>query len=180
MKVRRVVTGVGADGRSRIVSDGVPPRTHDFETIPEHASSLLWATDTEPPTPSDGEDPTPTLPSVIRGPGETTFMTVQFPPDSVFAADDFDPEAAHREQTEVTPGLLEHFEEPGSPFHRTPTVDYVLLLEGELWLIVDEGEVKLEPGDIVVQNGTRHAWENRTDKPARIVATIVSGAPRAA
>jgi quercetin dioxygenase-like cupin family protein len=59
--------------------------------------------------------------------------------------------------------------------HRTETVDYGILIEGELWLILDEDEVKLAPGDVVVQRGTNHGWSNRTDKSARIAFILLDG-----
>jgi mannose-6-phosphate isomerase-like protein (cupin superfamily) len=172
VELRRVVTGVDGEGRSRIVSDGRPPRTHEFEHVPLHASSILWCSD-DPAAPADGADPTPAMPSIVRGPGATTLLQVQLPPDSVWAAEDFDAERALAEQSEATPGLLEHFEE-GSAFHATPTIDYIVLLEGELWLLLDEGETVVRPGDVVIQNGTRHAWENRAEVPATFLCVLVS------
>ncbi len=59
--------------------------------------------------------------------------------------------------------------------HRTETVDYGILLSGEIWLIVDQGEVKLNPGDIAIQRGTSHAWSNRSDRPARLVFILLGG-----
>ncbi len=89
-------------------------------------------------------------------------MVVTFPPGSVFQSSAFDPNKAVQEQLQATPGLTELFEpnEPG--MHTTPTVDYGIVLEGEIWLELDNGKLsKLKKHDIVVQNGTRHAWRNR-------------------
>jgi hypothetical protein len=178
MDVRRIVTGVDADGRSTFVSDGPAPRTHDFVHIPQHSSTIVWATSGRETAPNAGADPTAALASVIPAPGGTTLLVVQFPPDAVFASGDFDAEAAFAEQSEVSPGLFDHFEQPGSPFHTTPTVDYIVLLSGELWLVLDEGrETLVRAGEIVIQNGTRHAWENRSDASATMVGVLV-GATR--
>ena len=172
MHVRRIVTGVDADGRSVLAGDGAPPRKHDFVRIPGQRSTIVWATGPDPRVPNAGGDPTPALGSYVPSPGSTVLLLVTLPPDSVYAAADFDWEAALAEQREHLPGFLEYFEE-GSPFHATPTVDYILLLEGELWLVLDEGETLVRPGDVVVQNGTRHAWQNRTDAPATFAAVLV-------
>ena len=72
--------------------------------------------------------------------------------------------------TEIKPGER-------SPMHRTETVDYGILLEGELWLLLDDGsQTRLGAGDVVVQRGTDHAWENRTEQVVRVVFVLVDGA----
>jgi uncharacterized cupin superfamily protein len=64
--------------------------------------------------------------------------------------------------------------EPDNPgFHTTQTTDYVILLAGEVWLVVDEGEVHLKPGDAVIQLGSRHAWQNRSTKPATLCVVLL-------
>jgi naringenin degradation protein FdeH len=66
-----------------------------------------------------------------------------------------------------------------SPMHRTETIDYGIVLEGEihvvLHLVLDESEVRLEAGDVVVQRGTDHAWENRSDRTTRMAFVLVDG-----
>jgi quercetin dioxygenase-like cupin family protein len=59
--------------------------------------------------------------------------------------------------------------------HRTKTVDYGIVLSGEIYLVVDEGETLLKPGDVVVQRGTNHAWSNRSDEPCRMAFVLVDG-----
>jgi quercetin dioxygenase-like cupin family protein len=64
-----------------------------------------------------------------------------------------------------------------SPMHRTQSIDYGIVLEGEIWLLLDDGsETRLGPGDVAIQRGTDHAWENRSDAPAMIVFILVDGA----
>jgi quercetin dioxygenase-like cupin family protein len=63
-----------------------------------------------------------------------------------------------------------------SPMHRTETVDYGIVLEGELHLVLDDSEVRLQAGDVVVQRGTDHAWENRSDRSTRMAFILVDGA----
>lgn len=59
--------------------------------------------------------------------------------------------------------------------HRTQTIDYGLVLEGEIWSILDDSERLLKAGDIIIQRGTDHAWENRSDKPCRMAFILLAG-----
>jgi quercetin dioxygenase-like cupin family protein len=63
-----------------------------------------------------------------------------------------------------------------SPMHRTQTVDYVIVLDGEVVLVLDEGETVLRAGDVAVQRGTSHRWENRSGATARVAFVFVDGA----
>ena len=64
---------------------------------------------------------------------------------------------------------------PHKLMHRTETIDYGILVAGELWLVMDEGETKLNVGDVVIQRGTNHAWSNRTNEIARMVFILLDG-----
>ncbi|HEM7850543.1 cupin domain-containing protein [Burkholderia multivorans] len=174
---RRIVTRVGADGKSGVHPDSAAPRVDYFKAIPGMRSSILWSTEGEPVVPGQ-TDPVPSLGSLHPAPGGSVFMTLTVPPDSTFASPSFDPVAAAQEHARLAPGLAERVE-PNVPgfFHTTDTLDYVVVLEGEIWLVTDEGEVRLEPGDTVVQHGTRHAWHNHGEVPATI-AVVLLGARR--
>jgi mannose-6-phosphate isomerase-like protein (cupin superfamily) len=169
--VRRVVTGVNPSGKPVIVSDGEPPVTRQYVHTPGFARSLVWNT-AAPAVPS--ADPTPSLTSYIPAPGETIALTVTFPPASVYADPGWDPSAAGAEQLEATPGLAELFEIDNPGMHTTPTVDYGVVLSGEVVLDLDGGETAvLRPGDLVVQNGTRHAWRNLGTEPATLFFVLI-------
>jgi quercetin dioxygenase-like cupin family protein len=62
-------------------------------------------------------------------------------------------------------------------FHKTNTIDYVVVLEGEIWALMDEGELLMKAGDVLVQRGTNHAWSNRTDKPAYVMFVLIDAHP---
>jgi hypothetical protein len=141
-------------------------------------SRLVWATSAAPTLPHDGVDPTVDIKCFVPAPGETRLLVVTFPPDTVFSAADFNGQAAFEENLAISPGLAERFGPDG--MHETPTVDYGILLDGELWLELDNAQqTRLKPFDIVVQNGTRHAWRNKSDRPAT-VAFVLIGARKAA
>ena len=135
MEIRRVVTGHDPSGTAAVVSDGPAPRTHDYRHIPGMSATMVWAT-------APGQPPTPRIPrraclSQLPGPGGTCFVIVRLPPDDVLGA--ADPVAAGAEHRMASPGLAERFE-PGNPgMHVTDSVDYVLVLDGEIWLDLDGG-----------------------------------------
>jgi mannose-6-phosphate isomerase-like protein (cupin superfamily) len=169
--VRRVVTGVSPSGKPVIVSDGEPPRTRQFTHTPGFARSVVWNTGS-PAVPS--EDPTADLTNFVPAPGETVALTVSFAPGSVYADPSWDPAAAAAEQLEASPGLAELFEPDNPGMHTTPTVDYGVVLSGEIVLDLDGGETAvLKPGDIVVQNATRHAWRNNSTVPATMFFVLI-------
>jgi hypothetical protein len=173
MNVRRVVTGHDEAGQAVVLSDGQAPRSHDFVHVPGMASTMLWATPGG--SAAAEQDPTPAVRSQVPAPDGTCFVIVTFPPDSVMSSPAFDPVAAEAEHRVASPGIAERFE-PGNPgMHVTPTVDYVIILDGELWLDLGDGApVRLGAGDTVIQNATRHAWRNLSDSPATM-ATVQVG-----
>lgn len=177
MKVRRVITACDATGKSVLHAVDFAHRTHDYRHIPGMSNTQVWATPPLPLLSNPPADQTATMRSVVPPHGGTRFMLVQFPPDSVMKNPRFDASAADAENREVLPGLAEHFEPDG--MHATETIDYGILLEGELWLELDDGRTQqLRKHDVVIQNGTRHAWRNRSDGVA-LMAFVLIGAKRA-
>ena len=170
---RRLVAYVGDDGRSRLAPDERAPRVADYGATPGMRTSILWATAEAPYAPQRLSDPVPPLASIHPAPGGSTFLILTLPPDSVYGAPDFDPVAAAAEQARLAPGIAERMEPDAPGFHATQTIDYVLLLTGEVWLVVDDGEVRLQPGDTVIQLGSRHAWQNRTAEPATLAVVLL-------
>ena len=148
---RRIVTGHDASGVSIIVSDGKVPITKE---LPEDGVTFheVWETTPAPaPIRAGAEDPTI---------GEVTV-----PPPS---------RGTRIRINEFLPGYLD---ERGlqSPVHRTESIDYGIVLEGEITLVLDDSEVTARAGDIVIQRGTDHAWANRGDFMARVVFVLIDG-----
>ncbi len=176
--VRRIVTGTRA-GKSVVVSDGPVSNTHDFTSVPGFQTTLAWQLPAAPAVPDDGIDPVATVSNLLPGVGGSSLIIVQFPPDSVMERADFNAQAAGAEYAAYLPGLVDTFDPDGSGMHQTQTVDYDLILAGELWLELDDGEVRhLQAGDIVIQNGTRHAWRNRSQQVAIMAAVLLGASTR--
>lgn len=171
--VRRVVTGHDLDGRAVIAEDGPPPTSVPLEAVPGTVFHELWATASAPARIDNGPDPTLGVLQLAPPAGGTRVRIVDIPPDSV-------QDALTAEQAAAAFASIgaSHAHGPGGPhvlMHRTETVDYGILLSGELWLVLDEGETRLRPGDVVVQRGTNHAWSNRTERTARMAFVLVDG-----
>jgi hypothetical protein len=178
METRRIVTGHSLTGKSVFVSDMSAPRTTEFKHVPGFVTSLVWETPPQPSLPPPEGDPAVSALWWVPRPGGTNLMFITFPPDSVMMSSSFDAAAAQAEYMRVLPGLAEKFEIDNPGMHATETIDYGMLLDGELYLELDDGESKkLEPRDVVIQNGTRHAWRNKSDKPATMLFVLI-GAQR--
>ena len=171
--VRRVVTGHDERGRAVIASDGLPPTVVALDAVPGTVFHEIWAT---APTPAPIDDePDPTLGSLQLAPPAkgTRIRMVDIPPDSVQNA--VTPEEAAAAFAAIGASHAHGPDGPHALMHRTETVDYGSVLAGEVWLVVDEGETRLGPGDVVVQRGTNHAWSNRTEETARMAFVLVDG-----
>ncbi len=172
MRVRRVVTGHDEAGKAVVASDTEvepvqPALTGDAEF------HRLWGGDAAPQFPDDGsEAPHDTYFPPVGG---FRFGLFSVPPGGARTGEPpADLAAAVAEFDAALPGLAGYME-PGAPgMHTTDTIDFEVVLEGEVWLELDDGvEVHLRAGDTVVQNGTRHAWRNHGDATARLVAFVV-------
>lgn len=177
--MRRIVTGLDPQGRPTIVSDGEPPRTVHLRHTPGLIDRVVWGTDSPFPANPGGEDPTLAMSTLLPGPGETRFTVVTFPPDAIFTSEDFDPAAAAAEYARVSPGLADRFDPEDPGMHQTPTVDYAIVLDGRLALDLGDGGglTELETGDVVVQNGVRHAWRNPFDRPGTAAFILIGCEP---
>jgi hypothetical protein len=177
--LRRVVAGQ-RNGKSVVISDNEPPRTHEYKHIPGMSWSLIWSTprdvnieqtltDTEPVTQET---------TVFPAPGETRFLTLTIAPNAWAERADFNPEAAGAEIAEQMPDMFESFTKYGSPFHRSDSIDYAIVLDGEATLLLENDvQVPLRQHDVVVQVGTVHGWINTGERPATI-AFVLTGAER--
>ncbi|MBT2304897.1 cupin domain-containing protein [Variovorax paradoxus] len=174
MKIRRVVAGTGAGGKSQLFSDAVAPRSVELKSLPGFAAALLWSTRADD-TVGRGEvvDRSPQV-GFAPAEGETRLMFVTFPPDAVMTRADFDAAAFGAEFAARVPGLAETFEPNHPGMHTTDSIDYDVVLEGEITLELDDGaQVLLRRHDVAVQHGNRHAWRNPGDRPATMLFVLI-------
>ena len=164
---RRIVTG-NVNGKA-IVQSAEPLIGYEFKTVPGYEHTLIWLNPAIPDLSTEQRfDRYPD--SVVPGPGGTSLHFATFPPGSVFADPSFDGEAAQEEALVRLRGLADYFEKEDPLMHKTNTVDYAVVYGGEMWLELDDGEtLHLNRGDVVVQNGTRHAWRNKGNKPVTML-----------
>ena len=176
--VRRVVTGHNADGHAIIQEDGPAPRVQRVGGAIGPMFHEIWNTRATP-APIDAASGEPHEEGIRLAPPKngTRIRVLEIPPEGD-AIRNMTPEEAKAHFSEIGAGAASAHSGEGSRhalMHRTETVDYGIMLEGELVLIMDEGETTVRAGDIVVQRGTNHGWANRSDKPARIVFVLIDG-----
>ena len=176
MNVRRVVTGHDDAGKAVFVSDEeVSPVT--TQLIPGAEFHQLWGADETPTFPDAGKQPQVStyFPTV----GGFRFGIFTLGPAGGAPPPDLDVAAAVADLQAKLPGLMDHMEPDDPGMHTTDTVDFEVVLSGEVVLELDDGaERVLRQGDTVVQNGTRHRWTNRGAEPA-VIAVFIVGAHRA-
>lgn len=179
LNYRVLVTGHNEKDESQIVSIEPIRVDNTFTYQPGFSVEIFWKTPKNVTVGGEFESTASDSSSILPEPSGTTAMIITFPP----AANNESPEAVDfenliKEMFERLPGLAEKFEPDSPGFHRTDTVDYVVLLEGELRLLLDNDEsADLTVGDVIIQNGTRHAWNNVSNSDARVLVVMV-GATR--
>ena len=174
-RFRRVVTGHDAKGRAVVLMDGESPRSFLLEKAGGLQLTELWETRSAPADNSGNRDAADHERRIEPTGGGTVFRIIEYPPDSVrlrtLAPDTFFASMGARVAGAAArrhPGM-----------HRTDTVDYCVVLSGEIWAVLDEGEVLLRAGDCLVQRGTHHAWSNRSERPCSIAFVLVAAKPLA-
>ena len=146
--IRRVVTGHDNSNVAKVIIDG--PATNAKYPSSGTVSTMIWCTDSAPARVPVGES--------AEDMGARILGTSPPPRGSRFAVIDF------------PPGCPPHM-------HRTETIDYVIVIEGEIEMDMDASTVKLKAGDVMVQRGTNHAWANRSSKPARVAFVLIDAEP---
>jgi mannose-6-phosphate isomerase-like protein (cupin superfamily) len=177
MDVRRVVTAHDGDGRAVfVVDEQVAPVT--VALLQGSEFHQLWGSDVTCQFPDNGVRPD--VRSYFPPVGGFRVGPFTIPPDrGTGAPPDLDIEATLAELEETLPGLAEHLEPAEPGMHTSASVDFGVVLSGQATLELDDGAtVVLKPGDIYIQNGTRHRWSNRGDVPA-VLAVALIGADHA-
>jgi mannose-6-phosphate isomerase-like protein (cupin superfamily) len=172
-KVRRVVTGHDARGRSVFLTDGLAPNIKEMASMPGLALTDLWETRGAPAR-NEGSADNADRPVRLEPPRNGTILRiVEFPPDSHWR-NRADARAAF---DSIGAGHAPDKRSADPMMHKTATVDYIIVLQGEIYAVMDEAETLLKAGDILVQRGTNHSWSVRGAEPCIIAAVLVSAAP---
>jgi mannose-6-phosphate isomerase-like protein (cupin superfamily) len=163
---RRIVTIDDQQGRSGAIADGPSPDRRSDPARPGFMMERMWVTQGSPPAIGDSRDPV-LGPHTIEPPRSgTVCRVVTFPPDASFRGKIGSAEVAAFFHAMGSPGASTYSAKAPHPYmQKTRTLDFCLILEGEITLVLDTAEVQLKAGDTVVQRGTNHAWSNRSDRP---------------
>ncbi|PIF28616.1 Cupin domain-containing protein [Acidovorax sp. 56] len=174
--IHRVVTGHNSRGRAVVVSEGPLSTVVEIAAIPGTVFHEVWSTAQSPAVVDNGPDPTLGALVLPPPPGGTRLRFVDIPPDTPeFLAHGAQRMHAAFSQVGDASASTVCSDSPHPLMHRTESVDYGVVIEGELTLVLDEGEVQLRPGSVVVQRGTNHAWANRSGAPCRMLFVLVDG-----
>ena len=172
--IRRLVTGDDAHGRSSIVEDALATAIRTVAARPNYRAVNIWRTEAAP-APIQAPDTISAHKGILPPKnGGSILRIIDFPPESADPIErrrqiaatfgDMFSDADHDQRDGVHPGM-----------HRTDTVDYAIILAGEIWAVMDQDETLMRTGDILVQRGTNHAWANRSHSTARICFVLLNG-----
>jgi hypothetical protein len=161
--VRRIVTGNDANGSSRIVEDAPAKAIRTVAERPGYRAVNVWRTNADEAEKHQG---------ILPPKGGTILRIIDFPPEPK------DPEERRRRIAATFGGIFKdaaHDKREGKHpgMHTTDTIDYAIVLEGEIWAVMDEGETLMRAGDVLIQRGTNHAWANRSNATARIAFVLI-------
>jgi len=176
--VRRVVTGHDATGKAIVIEDGPAPVVHTIPNRPNYWITQIWMTDASPvPIDSVTADPTSRPLRIEPTDHGTVIRVVEFPPEADFIKN-FDARAAKASFTAFGSGSASTVREGSLHplMHRTETLDYGIVLSGEICMVLDDSVTTLKAGDVVVQRGTNHAWSNRSSAPCKMAFILIDGA----
>ena len=171
---RRVVTGHDATGKAIVLRDGPAPNVK-FRESAGLFSTLLWVTRETPASNLGDADASDTIIGTPPPPNGSILRVVDFPPVAL------QPKATDNAAVLAEMGIKSASKTADrSPYmHRTKSIDYAIVLEGEIVMLLDDSEVTVSAGDILVQRGTNHAWVNRSDEWCRICFVLIDAEPLA-
>jgi len=166
-EVRRVVTRIDDSGKAVVMFDAVVPLASLRSPNP---AGEMWVTDTSLPDFSWSADRAKTKVGLVPPKSGTIFRIVEFVPET--------PAIRNMDINTMMKVVGDHAPAKGLPprhpmMHRTRSLDYAIIMSGEIDMLLDEGEVHLKAGDVVVQQATNHAWVNRGKEPCRIAFILM-------
>lgn len=173
--IHRVVTGHDADGRAIFAINGPLSTIRELESIPGMIFHEVWETSGTPPIVDNGTDPTPG-PLAHQAPKNgNRIRFVDFPPDESYLDQaESRMKELFKEVNDIS-ALTVKADSPHPMMHRSEAIDYCIVISGEMTLVLEDSEVRLTPGSVVIQRGTNHAWANRSGKMCRMLYIQIDG-----
>jgi mannose-6-phosphate isomerase-like protein (cupin superfamily) len=173
-KIRRIVTGHDASGKSNILINDLAPNATEIKGWPGLVVTELWTTNEMPVSNTGNEDQGARPMRHDPTPSGSIFRVVEFPPESktqgIDAKAAFEHLGSHNK-----PRDEDSAKHPS--MHKTKSIDYLVVIAGEMWMVMEDGEVLLRAGDCIVQRGTNHAWVNKSDRPCLLAAILIDAQP---
>ena len=172
--VRRIVTGHHADGRSKVMISDSGPNMTEIKGWPGLWVTELWTTEEMPIDNKRHDDRGVRKMRHDPGPSGTIFRVVEIPPET--SGTQIDAQAAFEHLgSENKPRAADSAKHQS--MHKTNSVDYLVVISGEMTMLMEDGEIALKPGDCIVQRGTNHAWVNKSGKPCVLAAILIDAVP---
>lgn len=174
--VRRIVTGHDAQGRSKILYDAPSPHSKTLAGVDTFGVTDLWKTTSAPADNTENADPCESAITLAPPKSGTVLRLVEFPPDKDYIGR-WKREEAFASMGESGAHAIDSSAERHQAMHRTASIDYAFVIEGEIWAVLDTEEVLMRAGDFLVQRGTNHAWSNRSEHPAFVGFVLIDAQP---
>ena len=175
--VRRVVTGHDAKGKAIVISDGFTPVVKTDPLRPGYRGTDIWKTK-EMPVPITASEPDPTIGPrpLAPAPNGTTIRITELGPETEELRN-LSADKVRAVFEGASAGGASTFKEGARHplMHRTETIDYAVVLEGEITLVLDDQDIVLKAGDVCVQRGNNHSWSNRSGKVVRMLYVLIDG-----
>jgi len=174
--VRRVITGFDSSGRSVFEEDG-PARTETHPLRPGMQSSNVWATGPLP-VPVDDPDRSAEVHGIMPPRGGSVLHVIDYPPEPSDPAERAEALRVMAERVKAAnrqpePGVRRRANASHPGMHETDTIDYAIVMSGEIYALMEDGERLLKAGDVLIQRGTPHAWSNRSGEFCRVAFVLV-------
>jgi hypothetical protein len=174
--VRRIITDHDDQGRSTIVSDAPSPHTMTLAGVETFGVTDLWKTASTPADNTSFGDPCSSAIALAPPPSGTVLRMVEFPPDKDYIGR-WKRGEAFASMGKSGAQAIDESAARHEAMHRTASVDYAIVIEGEIWAVLDTTETVMRAGDFLIQRGTNHAWSNRSDKAALVAFVLIDATP---
>jgi mannose-6-phosphate isomerase-like protein (cupin superfamily) len=174
--VRRIITGHDAHGRSKVWCDAPSPHAMTLAGVENFGVTDLWKTTSTTVVNTGSADPCGAAITLAPPKSGTVLRLVEFPPDKEYIGR-WKRDEAFASMGKSGTHAIDSSSGRHEAMHRTASLDYAFVLEGEIWAVLDTEEVRMRAGDFLIQRGTNHAWSNRSERPALVGFVLIDAHP---